>query len=140
MNREDAIKLLAVIKVAYPYSYKGMDDSSIEATVNMWHTSFSDVPYMLMQAAFNSFRFKSKFPPTVADMCEELQCIYWSAVEIYHDPRITQELANKSRAVMECTHRFKSEVKTQLDFNEIPSNLLPQQEYKRIGEGWCYGI
>ena len=135
MNREDAIKLLAVIKVAYPYSYNKMDDESIEATVNMWHTSFPDVPYMLMQAAFNSFRFKSKFPPTVADMCEELRHIYWTAAERYYDPMIDRELANKSKAVMKCTYRFKNEVKTQLDFDAIPSNLLPQQECKCIGEG-----
>ena len=79
MNREEAIKLLALIKVAYPTAYKDMDTASKQATVNMWHTTFPQVPYPIMEMAFNRFRMVSKFPPTVADMCEELKSLYWKS-------------------------------------------------------------
>ena len=81
MNREESIKLLALIKVAYPTAYKDMDNVSKQATVNMWKTTFSQTPYAIMEMAFNRFRMASKFPPTVAEMCEELKHLHWQAVE-----------------------------------------------------------
>lgn len=81
MNREESIKLLALIKVAYPAAYKDMDNASKQATVNMWQTTFNDVPYPIMEMAFNRFRMVSKFPPTVAEMCEELRHLYYQATE-----------------------------------------------------------
>ena len=72
MNKPEATKLLALIKIAYPAAYRDMDEASKKATVNMWQMSFPDVPYPIMEQAFNHFRMVSKFPPTVAEMVEEL--------------------------------------------------------------------
>lgn len=81
MNREESIKLLALIKVAYPTAYKDMDKETKLATVNMWQTTFQYVPYSIMEMAFNRFRMASKFPPTVADMAEELVNVHYQALE-----------------------------------------------------------
>lgn len=81
MNREESIKLLALIKVAYPAAYKDMDKETKLATVNMWQTTFKSVPYAIMEMAFNRFRMTSKFPPTVAEMAEELVNVYYQALE-----------------------------------------------------------
>ena len=81
MNREESIKLLALIKVAYPTAYKDMDKETKLATVNMWQTTFPSVPYQIMEMAFNRFRMVSKFPPTVADMAEELVNVHYQALE-----------------------------------------------------------
>lgn len=81
MNREESIKLLALIKVAYPTAYKDMDKETKLATVNMWQTTFPSVPYAIMERAFNRFRKTSKFPPTVADMAEELVNVHYQALE-----------------------------------------------------------
>lgn len=81
MNREESIKLLALIKVAYPAAYKDMDKETKLATVNMWQTTFPSVPYSIMEMAFNRFRMASKFPPTVAEMAEELVNVHYQALE-----------------------------------------------------------
>ena len=81
MNKQEAVKLLALIKVAYPTAYKDMDDASKLATVNMWAGSFPDVPYPIMEQAFTHHRMVSKFPPTVAEMVAELKAIYYEATE-----------------------------------------------------------
>lgn len=81
MNREESIKLLALIKVAYPTAYKDMDKETKLATVNMWQTTFQYVPYAIMEMAFNRFRMASKFPPTVAEMAEELVNVHYQALE-----------------------------------------------------------
>ena len=81
MNREESIKLLALIKVAYPTAFKDMDNASKQATVNMWHTTFSQTPYSIMEMAFNGYRMQSKYAPTVAEMCDELKHLHWQAAE-----------------------------------------------------------
>ena len=81
MNREESIKLLALIKVAYPTAVKDMDNASKQATVNMWQTTFANTPYSIMEMAFNGFRMQSKYAPTVAEMCDELKHLHWQAVE-----------------------------------------------------------
>lgn len=109
MNKAEATKLLALIKIAYPTAYRDMDDISKKATVNMWQVSFPDVPYALMESAFNHFRMVSKFPPTVAEMVEELKQLHYQATELALISKGLgdEERVNQYRAIMDCTYRFK---------------------------------
>lgn len=110
MNKQEATKLLALIKIAYPTAYRDMDEASKKATVNMWQMSFQDVPYPIMEQAFNHFRMVSKFPPTVAEMVEELKNFYNQAVEgaLIHKSMGNQEMVDQYRLVMAYTARFKN--------------------------------
>ena len=81
MNKTEAAKLLAMIMVAYPSAYKDKDDKFQKATVNMWQSTFPDIPYEIMVMAFEHFRRVSKFAPTVADMYEELKGLHYQAME-----------------------------------------------------------
>lgn len=109
MNKQEATKLLALIKVAYPTAYRDIDKATATATVNMWQMSFPDVPYPIMEQAFNHFRMVSKFPPTVAEMVEELKNIYNQAVEgaLIQKGLGNQEMVDQYRLVMACTARYK---------------------------------
>ena len=135
MNREESIKLLAIIKVAYPSSYKDMDKTSAEATVNMWCTSFPDVPYVIMEMAFNNFRMNSKFPPTVADMCDELRNIYWVALGDRLDPYKSKDKTVRCEYILAHTERFKSQQRVNINYNSIPSIELKAYECKLLTEG-----
>lgn len=110
MNREEAIKLLALIKVAYPTAYKDMDNASKQATVNMWQTTFSTVPYPIMEMAFNRFRLASKFPPTVAEMVDELKGVYYRALEGAMSAKFfgSEKELNQCRQIMEYTLMYKN--------------------------------
>ena len=109
MNKTEATKLLALIKIAYPTAYRDMDDISKKATVNMWQVSFPDVPYALMESAFNHFRMVSKFPPTVAEMVEELKQLHYQATELALISKGLgdEERVKQYRSIMDCTYRFK---------------------------------
>lgn len=80
MSLEETIKLLALIKLAYPNSYKDIDKETQIATVNMWHRAFSGTPFGIIQIAFDHFVKGSKFPPTIADIIEKLQSMYYEAM------------------------------------------------------------
>ena len=109
MNRVETIKLLALIKVAYPTAYRDQDEDSQWATVNMWEMSFRDVPYQLMEQAFNSFRMVSKFPPTVAEIAEQLRLLHYKLSQRgdlqrqLGDP----EGAKKFYAIADCISQYK---------------------------------
>ena len=135
MTREEAIKLLAIIKVAYPSSYKDMDKTSAEATVNMWHTSFPDVPYVVMEMAFNNFRMQSKFPPTVADMYEELQRLYWVALGDRLDPFNSNERVKKCEFLIAATERFRIQNHAVINYGSISNKELNAFEHKLLKEG-----
>lgn len=110
MDNYEATKLLAMVKVAYPNSYKGMDNESLMATVNMWAMSFPDVPYPIMEQAFNSLRMKLKFPPTVADMAEEISHLHYEAEQLGD---IQRQIGNHERArhyymISDSISRFKN--------------------------------
>lgn len=81
MNKTEAAKLLAMIMVAYPSTYKDKDDKFQKATVNMWQSTFPNIPFEIMTMAFDHFRRVSKFAPTVADMYEELKGLHYRALE-----------------------------------------------------------
>ena len=73
MTQEESIKLLALIKLAYPNSYKDIDRDTQIATVNMWQRAFADTPIGIVEMALDNFVKSSKFPPTIADIIERLR-------------------------------------------------------------------
>ena len=101
--------MLSLIKLSYPTAYRDIDKDTANATVNMWQMSFPDVPYPIMEQAFNHFRMVSKFPPTVAEMVEELKRIYNQAVEgaLVNKSMDNLEAVAQYRLVMTYTARFK---------------------------------
>lgn len=137
MNREEAIKLLALIKVAYPTAYKDMDNASKQATVNMWQTSFSRVPYPIMEMAFNRFRMVSKFSPTVAEMAEELKNLYYQAFEEASQAKLfgTKDELQRYLLVMEHTKEYQSGAYLEYSFGKQMGNLLNGSQVQMIEKG-----
>ena len=106
MTTEESIKLLAIIKLAYPNSYKDIDKDTQIATVNMWQSTFPTVPYAIMEMAFDHFRRVSKFAPTIADMYEELKSLHFRALEelMTTEDKAVKEIANK---ILQHTSQYK---------------------------------
>lgn len=108
MNKAEATKFLALIKIAYPKTYRNMDNDSIVATINMWQSTFSDVPYAIMEMALDHYRKTSEFEPTVASMYKELKGLHFAALEDVMLSYDEQKVA-LGRYVMEQTSRFRGD-------------------------------
>ena len=100
--------LLELIKLSYPHAYRDMEDNWKVATINMWASSFADCPYGIIEQAFNHYRMTHKFPPTVAEMVEELQHIHYEATELAMIHKTMGEMAKveQYRMVMAYTSRY----------------------------------
>lgn len=108
MTKKDAAKLLELIQLSYPASYRDRDDGYKLATINMWHRSFEDVPYPIVEQAFNHYRMTNKFPPSVAEMVEELKRVYYDALEkaSIHRDLGNRELVSCYMEIMRYTDRY----------------------------------
>ena len=131
MTREESIKLLALIKVAYPAAYKDMDDATKRATVAMWHSTFVKVPYPIMEMALETFRRKSKFPPTVAEMYDEFKNLYYKSFEDLFVAKLGGDdaAAKRCKYVMSATSPYLGEDRA------INYSVIPAAEIGLLGEG-----
>lgn len=119
MTFEESVKLLALIKLAYPNSYKDIDKDTQLATVNMWQRVFANVPFAIMELALDHFVKGSKFPPTIAEICDELKGIHSEALINV----LTLEAGNERDfylKIMEHTEKFKERYEKRI----IPSLKL----------------
>ena len=125
MTKQESAKLLSLIKLSYPTAYRDIDRETANATVNMWASSFPDVPYPIMEQAFNHHRMISKFPPTVAEMVDELKQIYYQATEcaMVHKSFGDEEKVMQYRAIMDCTYRYKDKTNLGLQLSSLPNRL-----------------
>ena len=123
MTTEESIKLLAIIKLAYPNSYKDIDKDTQIATVNMWQHNFDTVPFEIMELALDHFIKASKFPPTISDICDELKSIYFEARQNLFMLDNGEELRNLYKQIMQCTERFNGRHDHRINYNKA-QNLL----------------
>jgi hypothetical protein len=75
MTRDDTIKLLAVLFVAYPKFYAGTDQAGKEAAANLWYDMLQEYPPDAVNAAMRQYIKESQWPPTIADIIKRLEPI-----------------------------------------------------------------
>jgi hypothetical protein len=122
MSIEETIKFLALVKLSYPNSYKDIDATTQKATVNMWHKKFENTPFKIVEMALDNFMNVSKFPPTVADIREELKKIHYEAMENVMFLEDGQ-MRNLNRYIMQHTECFTDRNGHSINYSKV-ENLL----------------
>lgn len=77
MNREDTIKILSVLRGAYPAFYRDITKQEAESTIALWMSMFDEEPYELVGAAVKAFisgDWKG-FPPAIGQIKERIRQI-----------------------------------------------------------------
>lgn len=80
MTREDTIKVLSILRVAYPNFYKGLSKQEANAVIDMWAMQFIDIPCDIVCIAINKLISTNKFPPSIAEVKGKLKSMYAEAV------------------------------------------------------------
>lgn len=126
MNKKEAAKLLTLIKLSYPASYRDQDEEWMMATINMWAVSFRDIPYSLIEQGFNHYRMTHKFPPTVSEMVEELRYIHHTAetCALIQKAMGNAQAVEHYKAIMAITDRFKKDDVGGLDLMGLQGKLI----------------
>lgn len=77
MTREETIKVLAILKAAYPNSYKNMTREEAQGTVSVWSMQFAAFPVDVVLLAVNKIISSSPFPPAISEVKEKMRGMYW---------------------------------------------------------------
>ena len=77
MNREDTIKILSVLRGAYPAFYRDITKQEAESTIALWMSMFEEEPYELVGAAVKAFISGDGkgFPPAIGQIKERIRQI-----------------------------------------------------------------
>ncbi len=77
MDKTETLKILSVLKAAYPHSYKGMSQRDADAMVNLWAVMFANEPYEAVNAAVYALISTRTvgYSPTVGEVKEKLQSL-----------------------------------------------------------------
>lgn len=100
MTHAETTALLAEIEITYPYAYSKVSKDSAELMVYIWQQSFATIPLPLMRAALHSHRLVSKYPPTIAELVEQLRTQYFEimdTLDIYY--RIVDEKSDTQQLI-----------------------------------------
>lgn len=72
MNRDEVVAILGILKVSFPRFYANITKSEAEETIALWQEMFSDTSPAVVTLAVKSLISHLKFPPTIADVKEEI--------------------------------------------------------------------
>ena len=79
MTREDTIKVLAILKAAYPASYRNMTRDEANGVVMIWATQFANISVEAVMIAVQQHISSNTFPPSVSEIKSKLRSMYWQA-------------------------------------------------------------
>jgi hypothetical protein len=77
MTREDTIKILSVLRGAYPAFYRDITKQEAESTIALWESMFDEEPYELVGAAVKAFISGDGkgFPPAIGQIKDRIRLI-----------------------------------------------------------------
>lgn len=101
MTREETIKILAILKAAYPNSYRNMTKEEANGTVAIWSTQFANIPADIVMIAINKLISKSPFPPAISEVRDKISGLYWEAWEVLKLDQQYKTLTEEQKAQYE---------------------------------------
>lgn len=99
MTREETIKILAILKAAYPNSYRNMSKDEANGTVMVWTMQFSNIPAEMVMVAVNKLISSSTFPPSISEVKEKIRSMYWEVWGILENHRQHPSLSPSEEAM-----------------------------------------
>lgn len=134
MNKDETTKILAIIKAAYPNSFKNMTATDARATVNVWQTAFIEIPADIVLIAVYKTISVSEFPPTVAAIRNKFRSIYIESDIEYHNAAADSEKRAKFQRIRETLQPyFLARNCPEMTLTQIMDNLPSEIRGGQIG-------
>lgn len=109
MTESDTKKVLAMLKAAYPNSFKTMTREEAFGMIHVWQMQFNTLLPELVMLAVNRLIGKSTFPPSIAEVKAELHNVYMDAwqAHLYHDKGIEPLAEDQLKTVAQIEQTLK---------------------------------
>jgi hypothetical protein len=79
LTKAETVKVLAILKAAYPNTFKSLSAEDAKATVNVWAAQFANMPVDVVMIALNKLISTNTFPPSIVEVKERIRSLYWEA-------------------------------------------------------------
>lgn len=123
MTREETIKVLAILKAAYPNAYKGMTREEAQGTVSVWAMQFASFPVEVVLLAVNKIISSSTFPPAISEVKDKMRGMYWELWAILHDHErgnaLSAEEVQRYRMMFEAIEPLRSSTQNEPAISDI---------------------
>lgn len=141
MTQKEATQILAILKAAYPNSYKGMSKEEAIGTVNVWATQFIDIPVSVVMIAVNKLISTNTFPPSINEVKEKIRGLYFEALGeipyqhggLYANNR--NEIPPERLALLKEIVRVTEKMRTKINIEPSLTSLLDGYEQNYLASG-----
>ena len=112
MTKKEAAVILAILKAAYPNSYKNMTQDDAMGTITVWAVQFSDIPADIVLMAVHKAISTSTFPPSISEVKAKLSKLYWEAESLLYDrllnegERMNEKKREAAKRICEITKKY----------------------------------
>lgn len=110
MTKEETLRVLAILKAAYPSSYNGMTKREANGTVAIWSMQFADVPVDIVLMAVQKLISTNKFPPAISEVKNKIGSIHWEAYEALNEINrgvLPKDAAKQYQRIYDETYDYK---------------------------------
>lgn len=111
MTDIEAAQILAILKAAYPNSYKGMSDEAAMGTISVWALQFADISADIVLMAVHKAISSSPFPPAISEVKNKISALHWEAYELLDDryrvAPLPDQTKQQARRIYEETSKYK---------------------------------
>ena len=122
MTREETTKILAILKAAYPNSYKNMSQKEALGTVAVWHMQFADMPADIVMMAVQKCISTSTFTPSISEVKKKISSICWEAYDLMTDTGLPEQAVQQARRIYEKTRDYKYDTPQEPTLYQMISN------------------
>lgn len=98
MTKEETIKILSILKAAYPNSYKHMTKDEANGTITIWSIQFANIPAEIVMVAINKLISTSTFPPAISEVKAKIRNLYYEAYELLEQNKWHKHLSAEQEA------------------------------------------
>lgn len=125
MTKKETLQILAILKAAYPNTFKDQSEEEAVGTVSVWFTQFADTPAEIVMMAVHKLIATNKFPPTVAEVKGKLSSMYWEAHRVLcSDLRkcMLPQTVKRFEAVYKATRNYENPSTTEPGLGQLIGN------------------
>ena len=123
MTREETIKILAILKAAYPNSYRNMSKEEASGTVAVWAMQFAQFPAEVVMIAINKLISSSPFPPAICEVKDKIRGMYWEVWGILTQDKQYNQLTADQKAtyqrMLDAIEPLRASEKTEPSITEL---------------------
>ena len=127
MTKEEAMVILAILKSAYPNSYRNVTVEDASGIATIWAAQFVNIPAKVVMIAINKWIATQPFPPSISELKKKISGLHWEAWEVLETHKRHKHLSSEQVAefkeILEVSEALRRRVNSEPTLIEVTTNL-----------------